>query len=265
MSDPYAQPPRPADEPPSQPFQPMSYDLAPEFTPSPPQPPPANPPYVPPPAYSPAPAYSAPPGGFSPAPPQPPASPAPPPPRKRRGLAIGLTVIAAVAVLCGVLSCVFGYPLMSEYGAKVSAPSQLPGGLTKDTSSSMQSSLDALERQFKSDVGGTDSVSGFYNDSEGHQVLMVAATGLIIFPDNEVTKAFKDTRDGDFQIDELSEQSAGKLGGTVKCGTGKSDDVHMTACMWADHGCAGAVFFLERDIPESVDLFIRIREAVETR
>jgi hypothetical protein len=259
----------------------MSYDLAPEFTPSqspssspppanppysPPSssPPPANPPYSPPPqshppAYSPAPAYSAPPGGFSPA------SPPPPPPRKRRGLAIGLTVIAAVAVLCGVLSCVFGYPLMSEYGAKISAPSQLPGGLTKDASTSMQASLDALERQFKADVGGTDSVSGFYNDSEGHQVLMVAATGLILFPDNEVTKAFKDTRDGDFKVDELSEQSPGKLGGTVKCGTGKSDDVNMTACMWADHGCAGAVFFLERDIPESVDLFIQIREAVETR
>ena len=269
MSDPYAQPPRPAEEPPSQAFQPMSYDLAPEFTPPPASPPPTPPPTPPSPqsyqpSYSPAPpVYSAPPAGFSPVPPLVP--PPAPPPRKRRGLAIGLTVIAAVAVLCGVLSCVFAFPLVSESGARISAPSQLPGGLTKDTSASMQTSLDELERQFKADVGGTEAVSGFYNDGEGHQVLIVAATGLIFFPDSVISDAFKNARDDDFKIDELSEQSPGKLGGTVKCGTGKSNDVDMTACMWADHGCAGAIFFLERDIPESVNLFIQIREAVQTR
>jgi hypothetical protein len=200
------------------------------------------------------------PGGFAPGP-----APVAPAPRKRRGLAITLSVLGGVLVLCGVLSCVFAYPVISESGATVSAPSSLPGGLTKDTTDSMRQTVDALESQLKSDVGADQAVAGVYNDSEGHQVLMVAATGLILFPDTEVDDAFKNARDDAFEIGDIADHDPGKLGGTVKCGTGKISDVDMTACIWADHGCAGAVFFLERGLADSVDLFIQIREAVQTR
>ena len=287
MSDPYAQPPRPADEPPSQPFQPMSYDLAPEFsTPSNPAPPPAYPPasgapYAAPPqpyqqGYQ-APGYAAPqpgsgvpggpvvppPGSVGPPPVGFPAAPAAPR-RKGRGLTIALSIVGAVVVLCGVLSCVFAYPIISESGATVSAPNELPGGLTKDTSTSMQQNLDELTRQFKSDFSADQAVAGFYNDSEGHQVLLVAATGLILFPDTEVDDAFKDA-DSDFNVTNVASHDAGKLGGTVKCGSGTISDVNMTACIWADHGSAGAGFFLEREVSESIELFLQIREAVEKR
>jgi hypothetical protein len=268
----------------------MSYDLAPEFSTGqsdPARPTSASPAYptsgspsfppagaqLPPQSY-PGPSY--PPAGFQPpAAFQPPVGGFPPgglppggvplqQPRKRSALGIVLGVVIGVLVLCGVLSCVFAFPVISQAGTTVSAPDTLPGGFTKDTSESMQAVLNSAERQLKTDISADTTAAGFYNNGDGHQALVIAASALILFPSSEVDDAFN-SFGSEAKFDDVGEYSAGSLGGSVKCGAGKLDNVDMTMCAWADHGSAGIVLFVGPDMAKSAELFIPIREAVERR
>src|SRR5690348_13427309 len=180
-----------------------------------------------------APSYSPPPydSGF---PPGPPIVPPAPVKKKRTGLKVTLGILGALVVVCGVLCGVFGYPILSESGAKITAPATLPGGLTKDDSQENQTTDDELERDLKSDVGATDAVAGFYKDAQDDTkpVLMVAATTLILFPSSEIDDAFKGIQQSDLQISNITKYPAGKLGGYVKCGTGTTSGVNIVACVW---------------------------------
>lgn len=291
-------PPRPSDdEPRSQPFQPQSYDLAPEFgtqqTPSdgsyqhqpgpygPPQSYPAQqqpyqqPVYQDP--YQPsAPPYQQQQQPYQQQPYQPPFpgpgpayTPAPaPPPRRGKGLKITLGVIGAVFLVCAVISCVFLYPVIAASGTTVTAPATLPGGLNKETSDEMQKIVDEMERDLRNDVGDVDQVAaGIYSDGDAQKlVVLVAATSTVLFPDDEIEEAFNGfnaTAGGGVggQVD----YPAGDLGGTVKCASGTEDDLPMTLCAWADHGSVGIAIFIGRDLKESSDLFLQIRPLVESR
>jgi hypothetical protein len=321
VSDPYAQQPRPSDEPPSQPFQPMSYDLSPEYS-TPPQQPPQPPPYYPagpdpyaqqpyadqppypgapasgapypgqpasgvpypepssygapaygPPAqpgydpnFGPPPAYGAPPG-YPGAPGMPGLAPPPPPKKKRTGLKVTLGIVAAVIVVCGIASCAIGYPILSQQGATVSAPQELPGNLVKDADDEMQSTIDGLEKQLKSDLNADQVAAAFYKDTQDdtRPVLLVAATTLILQPEKELNSAFKGINSSDLQISNITKYDAGKLGGYLKCGGGKTSDIDVAACVWTDHGSAGIAFFFKRTVDDSAALFRQIRETVEKR
>jgi hypothetical protein len=197
----------------------------------------------------------------------PPLVPPTPVKKKRRGLKITLGILGALALVCGVLSCVIGYPIVKESGAKIAAPDTLPGGLTKDDSSENQTTVDQLESDLKSDVGATDAVAAFYKDGQDDTkpVLMVAATTLILFPSSEIDDAFKGIQESDLKIGGITTYPAGNLGGYVKCGSGTTSDVAIAACVWTDHGSAGIAFFFKRPVAESASLFVKIREAVETR
>ncbi|MEV4515042.1 hypothetical protein AB0K00_39550 [Dactylosporangium sp. NPDC049525] len=294
-------PPRPSDdEPRSQPFQPQSYDLAPEFgtqqTPSdgsyqqqpgpygPPQSYPAQQPYQQPAYQDPyqpsAPPYQQPyqqpdyqqPGYQQPAFPGPgPAytPPPPAPPRKRRGLKITLGIIGALFLVCAVLSCVFLYPVISAGNTSVTAPATLPGGLSKQTSDEMQKIVDEMERDLRNDVGNVDQVAaGIYSDGDPQKlVVLVAATSTVLFPDDEVDDAFSgfSATGAGGGLGGQTSYPAGDLGGTVKCANGTEGELAMTLCAWADHGSVGIAIFIGRELKESADLFLQIRSAVETR
>lgn len=284
-------PPRPSDdEPRSQPFQPQSYDLAPEFgtqqtptdgsyqqQPGPYGPPqsyqgqqpafqdpyqPSAPPYQQ--AYQPSyqqPAYPGPGPAYPPPPP-------PVPPRKGKGLKITLGIVGALFLVCGVLSCVFLYPVISASGTAVTAPETLPGGLTKETSAEMQTIVDEMERDLRNDVGDVDQVAaGIYSDGDVQKlVVLVAATSTVLFPDDEVKDAFSGfNTTGGANLGGQTSYPAGDLGGTVKCASGTEDDLPMTLCAWADHGSVGIAIFIGRELKESADLFLQIRPVVETR
>lgn len=289
-------PPRPSDdEPRSEPFQPQSYDLAPEYgtqqTPSegsyqqqpgpygppqsyPQQQPyhqsayqPSAPPYQQPSAapYQQQPAYQQPafPGPGPAFPPPPPA-----PPRRGKGLKITLGVIGALFLVCSVISCVFLYPVISANGTSVTAPTTLPGGLNKETSDEMQKVVDQMEADMRRDIGDVDHVAaGIYSDGDPQKlVILVAATSTILFPDDEIAEAFKGFNGmSGTGVGGQTSYPAGDLGGTVKCGAGTEDDLPMILCAWADHGSVGIALFIGRDLKESSDLFLQIRPLVESR
>lgn len=291
-------PPRPSDdEPRSQPFQPQSYDLAPEFgtqqTPSdgsyqqqpgpygPPQSYPAPqqpyqqpayqdpyqpsaPPYQQQPFQQPAyqqPAFPGPGPAYTPPPPA--------PPRKGKGLKITLGVLGALFLVCAVISCVFLYPIISASGTTVTAPATLPGGLTKETSDSMQKIVDGMERDLRNDVGDVDQVAaGIYSDGDQQKlVVLVAATSTVVFPDDEIKDAFSGFNESvtGSGVGAQVDYPAGDLGGTVKCATGTEKGVPMTMCAWADHGSVGIAVFVGRELQEAAALFLQIRQVVESR
>ncbi|GGM28626.1 hypothetical protein ACFFX1_11275 [Dactylosporangium sucinum] len=280
-------PPRPPDdEPRSQPFQPMSYDLAPEFG-TPPPPPADAPAYGPPPGYQqpppPAPAY--PPAAYqAPAPVGPPpvvppgygpgpAYPAPPPmvpsapPKKASALKVTLSIVGGVFLVCAIAACVFLYPVFSEAGATVSAPATLPGGLQKQDSDTMQQLADSLESDLRNDLDTVDQVAaGIYADgNEQKPVILVAATSTILSPASELDKAFKGFSSGSDTIGSPTEYDAGKWGGKLRCAEGTSSEINMTVCAWADHGSLGVGVFVNRGAPESAALFRDIRDVVQNR
>ncbi|MEV4137825.1 hypothetical protein AB0J72_37350 [Dactylosporangium sp. NPDC049742] len=286
-------PPRPSDdEPHSQPFQPQSYDLAPEFgtqqAPSggsyPQQPGPYDPPqsYAQPqqpyqqPAYQDPYQASAPPfqpsaPPFQPAaapfPGQGPAFPPPPPPRRGKGLKITLGILGALFLICAVGCGVFLYPIIDASGTTVTAPETLPGGLKKETSDEMQTIVDQMERDLRNDVGDVDQVAaGIYSTGDPQKlVVIVAATSTVVFPDDEIEDAFKGFNSTGGSVGGQTSYPAGDLGGTVKCASGTEDELPMTLCAWADHGSVGIGVFIGRDLEDASSLFLQIRPAVESR
>ena len=64
----------------------------------------------------------------------------------------------------------------------------------------------------------------------------------------------------------LHDVAAGDLGGTMKCGTTKSDDGDLAVCGWADHGSLALAMFPGRTDAEAAPTLIRqIRNAAQTR
>jgi hypothetical protein len=273
VSDPNAQKPWPDEEPRSQAFQPMSYDLAPEYAAQPP-PPPAQPPAGAPGVYPPQPGYGPPPQSHAPVPPpvvhqQPPyvapVQPPAQPPKKKRSIGLPLVLVGlALLVTCG-LTCGLGYPVLKEAGASVSAPSTLPGGLTKSTDPDLQDTMDDMESDLKSDISATEAVAGFYTDADQNQVIIVAAATILFFPENEVDSAFSGLKEANMNLVGITSYEAGKFGGYLKCGSGTSDAGDLTACVWTDHGSAGIGFFFKKTQEESASLFLKIRQEVESQ
>jgi hypothetical protein len=292
-------PQNPDDEPRSEPFRPVSYDLAPEFgTPAPasdtsqyssvPQsgpPAPGHPVYpvsaqpgypvsAQPAAYAQPvyqqPAYQQP--AYHPVQPQQPAFAPPPPPKKGKGLKITLGVLGGVFAVCIIAACVWLAPFIKEI-SHVSAPPTLPGNLTKDTSQASKDLASTAESSLRSDVADLEEVAtGVYTTADDPEkvVVVVAATGTFLSPGSEVDKAFTGFNNGSSKttIGPAKKYDAGSLGGTVKCADGKATNDSSTEfamCVWADRGSVGLVLFFGRTADESAPLFIPIREAVQIR
>ncbi|GAA3450435.1 hypothetical protein [Dactylosporangium matsuzakiense] len=294
-------PQNPDDEPRSEPFRPMSYDLAPEYgTPPPPsfgqQPPPSpqptyeqQPPPPPQPSYGPPPVAPPPygqPAYTPPAYPQPPAPPPvgpplgytpAPPPKKGKGLKITLSVIGGVFLVCAIVACVAFYPIFRDAGAHVSAPPTLPGGLTKQDSPQSDALKSSMESDLRGSVDSVDEIeTGVYGNKDDsdptHMVILVAATGTFFSPGTQVDAAFKGFGSGQglTKVSSPQEYDAGKLGGTLKCGSseyslGTGTALQMSMCAWSDHGSVGIVLFMGRSVSEASTQIVAIREAVQTR
>jgi hypothetical protein len=189
-----------------------------------------------------------------------------PPKRRGRGWVIGLSIAGAVLLLCGVLSCVFAYPYLNEYGATVSLPGELPGGLTKDTSDAQQKAADEVQTQIRNEVHPDQVTAAFYSDSasSSRSVLVVAATAFLASPSSEVGSAFHGFS-ADMSVRDVRGYPTGSLGGVVRCGVGTVSEVDISFCVWADHGSLGVGMFFDRPASESAALFVQIRERVVHR
>jgi serine/threonine protein kinase len=141
-------------------------------------------------------------------------------------------------------------------------------GLTRSTDTALQASADQLVSEIRTQLDGERSaVAAFYTDprSAGRRVLFIGITADIVSPTREIDATFTSVNQGSTKIGNIVEVPAGPLGGKAKCGNGKTGEVSVVVCVWADNESLGLGVFYNRPAAESADLFIRIRQEVSHR
>ncbi len=181
-----------------------------------------------------------------------------------------LGVLAGLVVVAATLVAVVGVPILREYPATVSAPDAV-SGLEKVKRPDLQRQADKLSADLKSEVGADTAVAAFYSPAGdlGHLVVVASATTLILNPDVQLEEAFTSAAGSDMTVTGVRAVSAGKLGGSVRCGSGTvqndASNVPVGVCGWADHGSVGVGVFFNRSATDSAALFNQVREGVLRR
>jgi hypothetical protein len=185
------------------------------------------------------------------------------PPRRSRTRLIVLQVLVVVTVAAAALVGYFAWQILTQKDARMAAPAQI-GTLRLDSTPDGQSPADYLQTALAAEIDLDKTVGGVYVDGDKN-VLFFGGTGLIWSPDNTLDSAFGLISDKQGDVTGLHEIAAGKLGGTMKCGTTKSDDGDLAVCGWADHGSVAVAMFPNRTEPDAAPLLRQIRDATESR
>ena len=184
-------------------------------------------------------------------------------PRSRLRLIV-LSAVLVVAVAGAAVLAWSAYQIASQKDAKLTAPAQI-GSLRLDDSDDGRSTADYLQTALAAEVDLDQAVGAVYRDGSGKNVLFFGGTTLFWTPESDLHTAFGLISDNEGAVTDLHEVPAGKLGGTAKCGTTKSEDGDLAVCGWADHGSLALAMFPSRPVSEAAPLLIQIREAAETR
>ena len=165
-------------------------------------------------------------------------------------------------------AAVLGYSawrIASQKDATLSTPGEV-AGLTLDTSDNGKETAEYLRTALSAEVDLNEAVGAVYTGGGGKQnVLFFGGTALIWTPGDDLETAFGLISDNQGSVTDLHSVSAGKLGGTMKCGTTKTDDGDMSVCGWADHGSLALAMFPNRTDSDAAKLMAQIRDAVQVR
>lgn len=186
-------------------------------------------------------------------------------PRTRtRTLVLG-TLLAVSLVGAGMLATT-AWRIASQKEATLAIQRQV-AGLSIDETENGRQTADYLATALSADVAFDEAVGAVYSDSAAadRDVLFFGGTTLIWTPNSDLDTAFDLVADDQGAVTGLREVSPGPLGGTMKCGTTKSEDGDITVCGWADHGSLALALFPNRRVDESATLMRHIRSATETR
>lgn len=183
--------------------------------------------------------------------------------RARRVLLSGLLVVAVAGA--GVVAYE-AWQITTQKDAKLSAPPQI-GSLSLDTSQDAQDTADYLQTAVAAEIDLDKTMGAVYKDTaaSGKDILLFGGTTLIWTPANDLDAAFGLIDDNEGAVTGLHEVDAGPLGGTMKCGSTKTDSGPLTVCGWADHGSLAVAMFNNRTEQEAAPLLRQIRGATESR
>lgn len=171
---------------------------------------------------------------------------------------LGVGVAGAAALLYA------GWQVNSQKDATLTAPAQI-GSLTLDQSEDGKSTADYLQSALAAEVSLDKTVGAVYSDSAKNNVLFLGGTGLIWSPEKDLDTTFGLISDKQGAVTGLHKVDAGELGGTMKCGTTKSDNGDLAVCGWADHGSVALAMFPGHTEKESATLLLQIRDATQKR
>lgn len=188
------------------------------------------------------------------------------PPTRRSGRlrTILLTGLLVALVAGVVVAGAAGWGVWSQKDATLVAPAQV-AGLRLDDSEDGRANADYLRTALAADIDLDHTVGAVYADSADRPVLFFGGTALIWSPDTDLDAAFDLVSDGQGAVTGVHDVPAGRLGGTMRCGTTKTDDGDMPVCGWADHGSLALAMFPKRTDAEAAALMPEIRTAAQTR
>jgi hypothetical protein len=156
--------------------------------------------------------------------------------------------------------------IASQKDATLIAPPHV-STLRADDSDTGRQTADYLTTALAAEVDLDKTVGAVYTDSAAADrgVLFFGGTTLIWTPESDLDTAFTLLADGQGAVTGVHEVEAGPLGGTMKCGTTRSDDGDISVCGWADHGSLALAMFPNRPEADSAKLLLDIRSAAQTR
>ena len=179
----------------------------------------------------------------------------------RRVVLTGLLVVA----LAG--AAVLGYgswQVLTQKNTTLTAPAQL-GGLRLDDTQDGRDTADYLRTALAAEIDLNKPVGTVYTDGTDHDVLFFGGTGVIWSPGKDLDAAFGLISDDQGAVTNRHDVPAGRLGGTMQCGTTKTDGGNIPVCGWADHGALAVAMFPNRAEPESAKLLLQLRDAAQSR
>jgi hypothetical protein len=179
----------------------------------------------------------------------------------RRILLIALLVIAIAA------AAVLGYTawqIFTQKNATLSTPPQI-GALRLDDSQDGKDTADYLQTALAAEINLNQPVGAVYTDDAERDVLFFGGTGLIWSPGKDLDAAFAMISDDQGAVTAVHDVPAGKLGGTMQCGTTKTDGATIPVCGWADHGALAVAMFPNRTEQDSAKLLLQLRDATQIR
>jgi len=190
--------------------------------------------------------------------------PAAGPKPRSRVRTIVLVSMLAIALAGAVTLGYAGWQIISQKDATLTTPDRI-GTLTLDQTDDGKQTADYLQTALSAEVNLDKAVGAVYNDGTSGSVLFFGGTATIWSPDKDLGSAFGLISDNQGAVTGLHKVDPGKFGGTMQCGTTKSDDGNLSVCGWADHGSLAVAMFPSRSEPASATLLRQIREATQTR
>jgi hypothetical protein len=182
-------------------------------------------------------------------------------PRTRK---IILAALLAVMTLGLVVIGFSGWRIMSQKDATLVAPPRV-GDLRLDDSADGRSTADYLQTALSATVDLDSAVGAVYRDGRGRTVLFAGGTALMWRPAKMLDAAFGLVADDQGAVTGVHSVPAGALGGTMACGTTRTDDGEMPVCGWADHGSVALAMFPQRSESEAAGILREIRKSAQTR
>jgi len=187
--------------------------------------------------------------------------PAAAPPRARKIILIALLAIIMTGLA---LIGVSGWRVMSQKDATLVAPPQV-AGLRRDDSADGRSTADYLQTALSATIDLDHAIGAVYRDAGYRDVLFAGGTTLMWRPARALDAAFGLVSDDQGAVTGVHDVPAGALGGTMRCGTTRTDDGAMPVCGWADHGSVALAMFPRRSEAEAAGILREIRQRAQTR
>jgi hypothetical protein len=181
-----------------------------------------------------------------------------------RARTIVLSALLAVGLVGGAVLAWAGWQISSQKDATVTIPAAV-AGLRLDNSQSGRDTADYLQSALVAEVDLDKSIGAVYTDGAGRNVLFFGGTALMWSPADDLESAFGLISDDQGAVTGVHDVTAGKYGGTMRCGTTKTADSAMSVCGWADHGSLAVAMFPDRSESESAKLLLQIRDSAQKR
>ncbi|HET6478717.1 MAG TPA: hypothetical protein VFG35_01570 [Actinoplanes sp.] len=182
--------------------------------------------------------------------------------RIRRVLLNGLVAVTVAGVAA---TGWVAWRIVSKKDVVLSTPNSIDS-LNLDLSDDGKVLADSLRNQLAARIDLNIAVGAVYLDGTGRNVLFLGGTKLLWAPESVLDSAFSVIADIEgSSVSDLHTVDAGDLGGTMKCGSTKTDNGDVTVCGLADHGSLALAEFIGRGDPESATLLRRVRSATQTR
>ncbi|MFI5491653.1 hypothetical protein [Actinoplanes sp. NPDC051859] len=183
---------------------------------------------------------------------------------RTRTKTIVLNSLLAVSLCGAAIMAYAGWRIATQKDATLQVPATI-GSFQLNTSENGRSTAEYLQTALSADVDLDKAVGAVYSDGSGKDVLFFGGTTLIWTPESDLDTAFQLISDAQGSVTELHAVAPGPLGGTMKCGTTKSDGTDMAVCGWADHGSLALAMFPSRSEDDASALLRQIRDATQTR